>query len=528
MGKYINPDNLYYADNAAHSPFVDKTEMIAELNKIFGPGIRGRVCMNRPRRFGKTLTANMLSAYYSCGCDSRELFQDMKLAQLPDWDKWLNKCNVLKIDLGNFCGFETDNSDSVERMNKAVIEDIKREFPDIEIRDNMYVDEAISAVYLHNKRPFVFIMDEYDSFVRTKTHKDTFAKYLEMLNRLFKTDANAEEIQLAYLTGILPIVKDRFGSKLNNFKEFTMVDPDMLAKYMGFTKDEVKKVCDESGIDFNECLKWYDGYKLDNEVDVSSPYSVAMAAIAKKFRSHWSSTGSFLCLKDYIEMDFKGIRADVVRFMNGEHLPVNVDKFQNVLNHFTSKDDIFTYLIHLGYLAYNSDTGLAYIPNREVMQEWHNSVEDSERFTPIIEFVENSRNLLYSTIEQDAKAVADALDFAHEEVTSSFSYNNEQSLQSALTLAYYFGSTEYNIYKELPAGKGFADMAFIPIVPSPDRPAIIVELKWDKTPALALKQIREKRYANALKNYKGNIIIAAVTYNPTDKKHTCEFSTEVR
>lgn len=527
MGRYINPGNEYFSASTNRIPFVDKTELILELNHLIGPDGYGRVCISRPRRFGKTMAANMLSAYYCATCDSRELFQNLKIAQTLGWDNWLNKCNVLKIDLGGFCGYTEDSWDAIERMNATVVADMSKAFPKAGVTEGMAIDEAMAHIYDFDHKPFVVIIDEYDSLVRVNAPQKTSRQYLDLLNRLFKNDAMARVVQLAYFTGILPVVRDWFESKLNNFKQYTMLSPKNLGRFIGFTKDEVKQVCDQAGIDYATCLDWYDGYKLNDQVDVASPYSVAEASRDREFESYWSATGTYQKLKKYIEMDFDGLRGDAIRLVKGEHISVKVKDFSNVPSDVHSKDDVFTYLIHLGYLAYNNQTRLAYVPNREVMGEWESAIENNPKFTPIIDFMEASRKVLEATIARDAKTVADALDYAHEILTSNVSYNNEQSLQTAILLTYYYAREEYTIVAEMPAGRGVADLAFIPMSPSPARPAIIVELKWNQSTKVALAQICNKRYANALRNYKGNIIRAAITYNPKSKEHECEFDEQV-
>lgn len=524
MGHYVNPGNDYIASIVKRKPFVDKSDMIADLNNLFGPDDRGRVCVSRPRRFGKTLAANMISAYYSCGCDSRAIFEGLKLSKIQGWDAHLNSCNVIWVDVSEFyCGLG-NGENFVCALKSALLKELACEFPNVGITAEDDFFDGLRRAYESDRRPFVVILDEYDALLRYSVGKESFDEYLNFLNVLFKGMAMSKIVQLAYITGIIPIIRNSFQSKLNNFREFTMVSPGRFARYMGFTRDEVKAVCDECGIDFAMCLDWYDGYKLNDEVDVSSPYSVTLAASEKCFESHWSATGSYYCLKDYISMDFDGIRADVIRFMNGEQLDIDISTYQNSLSDFNDKDEIFTYLVHLGYLAYNSQTHKAYIPNKEVMGEWKNSLKDNRKFSAIIDFIDNSRNLLSATIDKDAQAVAEALDYAHQEVTSSLSYNNEQSLQSAITLAYFYAKANYTVLKEMPTGRGYADVAFIPIVPSSEYPAIIIELKWNKTAKSALAQIRAKRYADALSHYKGKLILAAVTYDVKTKQHTCEFS----
>lgn len=525
MSFFINPGNTSFSTAASRDFFVDKSEMIIILNDLFGSDQRGRICVSRPRRFGKTMATNMLKAYYSSDCDSRELFSKLKLSQHPGWDKWLNKCNVLSLDICDFFDDSGDNEGALDNLKRRVVREMVKKFPDAGLAPDTDIYEAISMVYESDGRPFVVIMDEYDAPLRFSVSEKVLREYLNFLRKMFKTGLLSEVVQLAYITGIIPIIREKCESKLNNFTEYTMLRPKNLAQYFGFTKDEVKMVCDESGIDFGKCVEWYDGYKLNGDVDIFSPYSVTEAAKSKLFEGHWTHTAAYDSLIDCINMDIDGIQADVINLVEGGSVGVDVEEYKNTLD-FYSKNDILTYLVHLGYLAYNPVDKTVSVPNLEVREEWVRTLKRSREYTFLLDFARGSRNLLDATIRKDAKAVADALDYAHQEATTTFSYNNELSLQTAIKLAYFCAQADYNIFTELPAGRGYADMAFIPKIPSPSRPAIIVELKWNRSTQVALDQIRTRRYADALRGYKGGIILAAITYNPDDNKHECEFEAE--
>ena len=523
MGLFVNPDNSQFVDSMKSEIYVEKSGIISLLNQRIGTAGRGRICVSRPRRFGKSWTTHLISAYYSRGCDSRDIFRHLKLAEDNGWDAYLNKMNVLKLDLNTFFNEAKTPDDVIDVMTAAVLPELRTEFSDILSGEEESIANAIVKVYTATKIGFVVIIDEYDVIMRERVPASAFEKYLRFLNRMFKDSDTQMAVQLAYLTGIIPIVRDKVGSKLNNFTEFTMLSPKQMAPYFGFTREDVEAICMSHGADLNQCLEWYDGYRLGGgAVDVSCPMSVVSAVEDGEFGCHWGNTGSFDCLKDYIDMDFDGIKSDVLQMMDGTPASVNVKSFQNTLNDFQSKDDIFTYLIHLGYLAYDSETGKAYIPNREVREQWGLAVDNNPKYSHILDFVATSRRLIERTTECDSAAVAEALDAAHEEVTSPLSYNNEQSLQSAISLAYFYAKADYTIVREMPTGRGYADMAFIPVIPSPSRPAIIVELKWNKAVTTAMEQISLKRYANALSHYSGNIILAAVTYDTQTKKHSCE------
>jgi hypothetical protein len=326
-------------------------------------------------------------------------------------------------------------------------------------------------------------------------------------------------IKLAYITGILPIKKYGTQSALNNFYEYTMVDPLLLAPYVGFTEAEVKTLCEKSQMNFEDCKRWYDGYSFDNLHSVYSPNSVIQAVYNKKFRSYWTETDTYEILKHYIEMNFNGLKDAIIRMLGGERQRIKTRSFQNDMTSVKSKDDVMTLLVHLGYLAYDSEKMEVYIPNREVAEEFENAVEEGS-WSIIADALSESEDLLEATINGDSDIVAAQLDKIHSDNSSVLAYNNELSLSCAITIAYYSAQREYSRFRELPTGKGFADIVFIPRK-NCDKPAMIIELKWDKDADTAIRQIKEKRYAGHLDEYAGNLLLVGINYDKDTKKHSC-------
>ena len=316
--------------------------------------------------------------------------------------------------------------------------------------------------------------------------------------------------------------KDRcdWTEKEPHFTEYSMVDAQQFAGLIGFTHEEVEDLCNTHGIDKEECARWYDGYKLSESVGIFNPLSVVNAVRRKEFGSYWTATSSFEALKKYIMMDFEGIRQDIISMISGGSAPVNVLKFENTLDSINSKDNVFTYLIHLGYLTYNRTEKTCYIPNAEVRTEWINSIEDEREYRSIMAIVNASKKLLDDTINGNQDAVANALDAAHTEVTSNLTYNDEHCFQSAICLAYFYANTRYTLVKELPTGKGYADLALIPFLPN--IPAMVIELKHNKSSESALQQIKDKKYDDALKHYRGNLLFVGINYDEKTKKHECK------
>lgn len=524
MGLYLNPGNKGFTEIINTVPYVDKTLMIKEINRHIDTDNK-YLCIARPRRFGKTVAGNMLAAYYSKGCNSRLSFSSLKISTDEMWTDKLNSYNVIKIDMNS----EYQNTRNSDRLIMKLEEKIKREmrkaFPDVLIDDDDSLAESILNIYGETGETFIIIMDEYDVLVREQVDEQLFNRYLSFLNGLFKSDTLRPAISLAYLTGILPVVRDKIQSKLNNFEEYTMLDSESLTPWLGFTSEEVRDLCCAHGIDFDECRLWFDGYH-QHGYDLYNPESVVKAVRKNRFDSYWGKTSTYEAITDRIRQDFAGTKDAVIRMLAGEKVEVNVTRFMNNLSSFKTRDDLFTYLIHLGYLAYNLEDGTCQIPNKEVRMEWFNAVETEEDYAVTTRIIQASKELLLKTWEKNERAVEEALDRSHIHVTSNRSYNNEDALQSAIYLAYIFALNRYTVIKEMTSGKGFADVVFIPFNESD--PAMIIELKRNDTANSAMNQIRERKYFDSLSHYHGNLLCVGINYDPKKKKHSCRIETFIK
>ena len=515
----VNPGNELLRQSMNSKIYVDKSMMIAELNELMET--EGKyICVSRPRRFGKSMAGAMIAAYYSKGCDSRALFDRLKISKDASYESRLNKMNVIKIDVNAFFATTPDKTQVVENLTLGVKEELSEEFPQAGISEETSLAAIIEKIFKKTGETFVIIMDEYDVMVREKVGQEAFGIYLEFLNSLFKNQTLKPAISLAYLTGILPIVRDKIQSKLNEFDEYSMVDAAQLSEFVGFTESEVKGLCEQYGMDFAECERWYDGYRLKPNLSVYSPKSVVQAMRKREYGSYWTVTGSYEALRNYILMNFEGIKDDVIKMIGGGKVDVNVKKYLNTMTDFNSKDDVFTYLIHLGYLAYDRAEKRCYIPNNEVRDEWVISIDSAPDYKVIIEMVNDSKRLLESTIQGDEAAVASALDKAHINATNPLTYNDEKSFQSAIGLAYFYANTKYTVIKELPTGKGYADLALIPFLPN--IPAMIIELKNRKSANSAIQQIRDRAYDEKLRRYRGDLLFVGISYDPDTKEHGCK------
>ena len=518
MGIYINPSNENFKAALAEEIFVDKSQILKRICSVLNTMASKFICVSRPRRFGKSIVGKMLTAYFSKGCDSFTLFENLKIAHEPCFKENLNKFNVLTVDLGSVYSRVKNKPDMLDYLENELLKDFRNEFPNVEFSENMPLADMIQQAYIKTGTKFVIIIDEYDVLIREKVDDGLVKEYLELLNSLFKNNELSPAIALAYLTGILPIIRDKVQSKLNVFMESTMLLPFRMENFFGFTKEETESLCNRYGMSFAECENWYDGYRIGG-IDIYNPHSVVLAMLGRRYANYWQVTGSYEAVSDYIKLDFDGIKSSIIDMLGGREVPVNIVNFRNDLKEIKNRDNVFTYLIHLGYLNYDEDTGLCRIPNKEIRQEWESAVGDAENFSKIAEMIEDSKRLLKWTIEGEAERVAAALDNAHLNVADPLDYNDESSLKTAIILVYYTARSKYTVVKELPSGKGFADIAFIPL--DKKDPAIIVELKWNKDADTAIKQIKEKRYPAVLENYLDNLLLVGVNYDKNTKVHEC-------
>ncbi|MCD7981093.1 MAG: ATP-binding protein [Clostridiales bacterium] len=521
MGMYLNCGNEAFRQ-IQNGTYVDKTGLIDHINQTIDTA-RSLTCFSRPRRFGKSFAAAMLAAYYDKSCDSGELFDGLEISQRPSYQRYLNAFDVLYLDITWFISVSDDITDVVSVIQTAVVEEIREAFPDFVKPDETILANAILSVSRKTGEKFFIIIDEWDALFREAKNDETLLKsYLQFLRGLFKGGpAMKSALAGAYMTGILPIKKYGTESALTDFEEYSMTNPDMLSEYVGFTEKEVRHLCAENNMDFEEMKRWYDGYSFDNSESVYSPSSVMSAVKRRRFRNYWTGSETYESLKHYISMNFDGLKDSIIAMLGGEKIKIRIARFQNDITSIKSRDDVLTLLIHLGYLAYNDQTGQVTIPNLEIAGAFQNAME-GDGWREIETALAASDNLLQATINGDCAAVETALERIHDLNVSVLRYNDENSLSCAITLAYYTARNDYTIIRELPSGKGFADLAFIP-APHADKPALLIELKYDQSADGAIRQIRDRRYEGALQKYTDNLLLVGINYdkNAPDKKHTC-------
>ena len=376
MGRFVNPDSSAFQVALNSRIYVDKTGLIEYTNSVLDT-TNAYICNSRPRRFGKSYAANMLAAYYSKGADAEQMFSGLRISQNPDFKKHLNKYDVIHIDIQWFLANCEDANTVVPFIANSVLDELRALYPEVLSQEPGSLPDALSRVKDRTGQKFVVIIDEWDAIIRDDAITETVQdEYLNFLRGMFKGVEPTKYIQLAYLTGILPIKKEKAQSAVNNLDEFTMLQADELAPYIGFTEDEVKSLCEEYHRDFDKVKKWYDGYLL-NGYQVYNPTAVVSVMIKGKFRSYWSETGSYEVVVPLICMNYDGLKNAIIEMLSGSAVNVNTATFKNDPARIQNRDDVLTYLIHLGYLGYDEENETAFVPNEEIRQELITAVRSS-------------------------------------------------------------------------------------------------------------------------------------------------------
>ena len=475
--------------------------------------------MTRARRFGKSMAAKMLNAYYDESCNSDSLFRDLKIAGDPTYSIHLNKYPVIFLDMTFFTTTCKHQDEMVEWIEQWVKADLHKVYPEVSVDNDLPLVSFLLALAEHHGKRFIMIIDEWDAVCREVSDKpELMHRYVDWLRSMFKGSVTDRVFAGVYMTGILPIKQYDTQSALNNFTHYSVLDPEPLQGYFGFTEEEVESLCEKNGLDYLQMAQWYDGYEVAG-LHIFNPNSVMKAVHKRTFSNYWMQTGAYEGLKRYITMNFDGLRDAVVSLLGNVPVKVELLRSPDNLNVVEGRDSVLSTLVHLGYLTYNRDSQTVRIPNYEVKKEFEDVVRDSN-WVFLSDAISQSDRLLLDTLNGDERIVAQTIEKVHENNTSIIRYNDENSLACVLSLAYYAAQREYVMVRELPAGKGFADLVLVPRR-NVNKPALVLELKWNKTADAAIRQIKEKDYLQSLSGYEGEIILVAVNYDKKNKVHSC-------
>lgn len=402
MGTYLNPSSFNFKRSLNSEIYIDKTKLIAFTNSMINTQ-QSYICVSRPRRFGKTMAADMLAAYYAMGEDTSDLFSGMKIRKNESFNTHLNRYNVIKIDMQSFMTKADSVTHMLERLTRFIMMDLKMQYTKSMFRDAEDLSESLSDVFQETGKQFVILIDEWDCVMRRYHTLEEQMRYLDFLRNLMK---DQPYIALAYTTGILPIKKYGEHSTLNMFSEYSMVDSAEISDCFGFTTDEVATLCERYNMDFEEAREWYDGYHLISkpegdrrEYSIYSPKSIVESMLRHKYDAYWNQTESYDALKDYIELNIDGLKTAIMEMLAGDSIAIDTGVFKNDMSEFHSRDEVLTLLVHLGYLTYDQDYHSVSVPNKEVTSEFIRSVRKIDAWSEVVKSIQASRYLLCSKAE---------------------------------------------------------------------------------------------------------------------------------
>ena len=533
MGTYLNsitPYTLYKSESL--SPyFVDKTLMLRELFPYVSAGNR-HICITRPRRFGKTIMANMISSFFQKASDSSDVFDSLTISQVDDYRKYKNQYNVIRIDFSKIPRNCDSYTQYIERIEALLIDDVKEAYPQVKINEADAIGDILESVFVQCGEKFIFVLDEWDFiFHRDFINEIDKEKYVAFLSNLLK---DRPYVVLSYMTGILPIAKYSSGSELNMFAEFTMVNSPMFGEYFGFTDDEVDDLyrryiveCDrqhkEKSVTRKGLRDWYNGYYTKSGERVYNPRSVVFALQFNNLANYWTSSGPYDEIYYYIRNNISDVRDDLALMISGESVTAKIQEYAATSMNLSTRDEIYSAMVVYGFLSYLN--GKVCIPNRELMEKFDELLVKNESLGYVYRLAKESEKMLKATLAGDTLTMERILEFAHNTEVPLLSYNHETELSAIVNLVYLAARDSYRVEREDKAGTGYVDFIFYPYDTTAD--CMILELKVDHTPDEAIAQIKDKKYALKFmpklagqRIYTGRILAVGIGYWKESKKHS--------
>lgn len=534
MGIFINSIVPFeqYKDISRTRFFVDKSELIKELLQAVTLDGQQYFCITRPRRFGKTVMANMIGAFFEKAADASFIFDQLRISQYKDYQKHLNQYEVIYIDFSRMPENCTSYDAYIHRISCGLKEDLIRKYPELDLDILKPVWDTLQMVFEKTKDRFVFVMDEWDAvfhkdFIREYDRK----KYLEFLRDLLKGQAYVE---FAYMTGVLPIAKYSSGSEINMFKEYNMATSEMYSEYFGFLESEVdalfqiyQQTSSSPRISRADLRIWYDGYYTASGERLYNPRSVLCALTDNQLRNYWTSSGPYDEIFYYIRNNVDAIRDDLVLMISGEQVEVKIQEYAATATQLTTREQVYSAMVVYGLLTYDNASGKVSIPNKELMDRFNELLLSKEDLGYIHRLAKESEKMLKATLTNDTQTMSRILKYAHDTESLILSYNSEIELSAIINLVYLAARDRYRVEREDKAGEGYVDFIFYPERREDD--CIILELKIDSTPEDAIQQIKNKQYALRFQGklgekprYIGNIRAVGISYDRKTKEHSCK------
>ena len=531
MGMYLNSIAPYekYKETSGDLYFIDKTKILEELIPVMSK-MDKYICITRPRRFGKTVMANMIAAFLGKAYDSSAVFNKLKIAESNLYKNHLNSYDVIYIDFSETPEICRNYEQYITRIIKGLKNDFKTIYPELNSDSDLSIWDMITSIFEKYQQKFVFIIDEWDAVFHMSfmTEKDK-TEYMLFLKSLLKSKAY---VSLAYMTGVLPISKYSSGSELNMFMEYDMSVKIRFSNYFGFTENEVEELYGryiennaEHHITLDGLTQWYDGYHTASGERMYNPRSVVCALMNNQLTDYWTNSGPYDEIFFYIKNNIDDIRDDLALMISGERVRVKIQDYAAVSMELKTRNQIYSAMVVYGLLTY--EDGEVFIPNEELMIKFSETLQEHESLGYIYRLARESEKMLRATLENDTETMAQILQYTHDTETPILSYNHETELSAVVNLAYLSARDRYRIEREDKAGRGYVDFIFYPVKPADD--CIILELKVNDTPENAIEQIKKKQYAVKFKGkigetsrYKGRILAVGISYNKKDTKHYCK------
>ena len=534
MGFYLNSTAAYtmYRDECVKTYFVDKTRMLEELIPLVEEG-SNYVCITRPRRFGKSMAANMIAAYFAKDNDAADVFDSLYISGVEDYHKYLNCYNVIHISFNEIPRNCKNYEQYIGRIETKLLKDLMRAYPDAEIEEGDAVWDALKAVNMVDPAiRFIFVLDEWDYIFHRNFITDEDKKmYIDFLSNLLK---GKPYVQFAYMTGILPIAKYSSGSELNMFLEYTMITEEKFSEYFGFTDAEVDILYaryqaiteDMQRVSRDGLQIWYDGYHTKTGQRVYNPRSIAASLSNNNLGSYWTSSGPYDEIFYYIEKNVADVRDDLALMVSGIPVRARMQEYAAVSMSLNTKDEIFSAMVVYGFLSY--ENGFVSIPNKELMDKFADMLQKEKSLGYVYQLAKESEKMLKATLTGDTKEMLRILEFAHNTEVPLLNYSNETDLTAVVNLIYLAARDSYRIEREDKAGIGYVDFIFYPEI-NKSADCIILELKVDRSAEEAIQQIKDRQYAlrfapklGEKPKYMGRILAVGIAYDKETKAHSCK------
>lgn len=530
MGYYLNSTDAYalYKNETRKPYFVDKTALLAELIPLVESG-GNYICLTRPRRFGKSVAAAMIGAFFSEACDAHDIFDPLAIAESPGYGKHRNRHNVIYIDFSEMDDECRSYQEYIGWIKSLLREDLHAAYPDVEFRAGGSIPEDLKKIYAATGQTFLFVLDEWDAVFHAAfvTEKDKTA-YLSFLKGLLKGKAY---VSLAYMTGILPIAKYSSGSELNMFSEYTMATKIKYSRYFGFSEEEVDRLheryirlTEHPAVSRGDLREWYDGYQTPDGMRIYNPRSVVCALGDNQLGNYWTSSGPYDEIFFYIEKNVDEIRDDIAVMVSGGTVPAKVQEYAATSMELKTRDEILSAMVVYGFLSY--ENGCVSIPNKELMDRFADMIRKEAALGYVYRLAKESDRMLRATLEGDTETMLAILQYAHDTEVPLFRYRSETELTAIVNLVYLSARDSYRVEREDKAGTGYVDFIFYPVNPKQD--GIILELKVDHSPEDAVRQIKERNYALRLRGRMGEkkvcagrILAVGIAFDRKTKRHSC-------